>query len=88
MKQLNEATKVVAKKAQEKFWGFNGIQTHDRHDTGAVFYQLSYEASLEAGQEWVQLIPIYTKNWIYTKDCLNQDNLVMFGNEKLISPVQ
>ena len=34
-----EATKAVAKKA---FWAFNGIQTHDFHNTGAILYQLSY----------------------------------------------
>ena len=27
-------------------------------DTGAMLYQLSYEASLEAGQEQVQFIPV------------------------------
>ena len=40
-----EATKAVAKKA------FNGIRTHDLRDTSVMLYQLSYEASLEAGQE-------------------------------------
>ena len=37
-------------KAQNKFWGSNGIQTHDLRNTGAMLYQLSYEVSLEAGQ--------------------------------------
>ena len=37
-----EATKAVAKKAQNKFWGFNRIQTHDLSwDTGAMLYQLT-----------------------------------------------
>ena len=32
-----EATiKAVAKKAQKKFWGFNGIWTHDLCDTSAI----------------------------------------------------
>ena len=30
----------------------------DLHDTGAMLYQLSYEASLEAGQVRVQFIPV------------------------------
>ena len=38
---------TVTNKAQKKFWGSNGIQTHDLRDTGAMLYQLSYEASLE-----------------------------------------
>ena len=41
MKQL---TKAVVKKAQKKV--FNGIRTHELRDTGAMLYQLSYEASL------------------------------------------
>ena len=28
-----------------KYQGFNGIQTRDLRDTGAMLYQLSYEAS-------------------------------------------
>ena len=32
-----------------------GIWTHDLRDTGAMLYQQSYEALLEAGQDWVQL---------------------------------
>ena len=53
-----EATKAITNKAQKKFWGSNGIQTHDLCDTSAMLYQLSYEASLEAGQKRVQFIPI------------------------------
>ena len=33
---------------KEEAWksqGFNGIQTHDLCDTGAMLYQLSYEAT-------------------------------------------
>ena len=36
-----------------------GIWTHDLHDTCAMLYQLTYEVSLEAGQEWVHFIPLY-----------------------------
>ena len=49
------------KKTQKQFWGFNRIWTHDLRDTGAMLYQLSYEASLEAGQVWVQFIYLKKK---------------------------
>ena len=42
MKQL----KQLPMKAQKKFWGFNGIRSHDLRDTGAMLYTLSYEALL------------------------------------------
>ena len=45
MKQLSSW-----KESPEKFWGSNEIQTHDLRDTGAMLYQLSYEALLVAGQ--------------------------------------
>ena len=40
-----EVTEAVTNKAQKKkYWGSNGIQTHDLRDTGAMMlYQLSYE---------------------------------------------
>ena len=39
------------KKKPEKNQGFNGIRTHDLRDTGAMLYQLSYEAThWEQGQ--------------------------------------
>ena len=40
------------------FWGSNGIRTHDLRDTGVMIYRLSYEASPEAGQVQVQLMPV------------------------------
>ena len=55
--------KAVVKKAKKKIWGFNGIWTYDFRDTGAMLYQLSYEALLETGQEQVQLIPVIWKEW-------------------------
>ena len=36
-----------------KYQGFNGIQIRDLRDTGAMLYQLSYEAT---HWEWGQLI--------------------------------
>ena len=53
MKQLSSW-----KESPEKFWGSNEIQTHDLRDTGAMLYQLSYEALLVAGQVQVQFIPV------------------------------
>ena len=46
------------KEKPEKNQGFNGIRTHDLHDTGAMLYQLSYEAThWERGQltEWLPM---------------------------------
>ena len=43
--------------------GFMGIWTHDLRDTGAKLYQLSYEASPEAGQVWVRFIPVIWREW-------------------------
>ena len=41
----------IGKKKPEKNQGFNGIRTHDLRDTGAMLYQLSYEAThWEQGQ--------------------------------------
>ena len=36
---------VIGKKKPEKNQGFNGIRTRDLRDTGAMLYQLSYEAT-------------------------------------------
>ena len=58
-----EATKAVVKKPRKNIWGFNRILTHDLHDTGAMLYQLSYEALLKAGQEPVQFIPVIWREW-------------------------
>ena len=32
---------------KKKNWGLNGFRTHDLCDTGAVLYQLSYQANWE-----------------------------------------
>ena len=58
-----EVTKAVTNKAQKTFWGSIGIQTHELRDIGLMLYQLSYEASLKAGQERVQLIPVIWTEW-------------------------
>ena len=42
---------AIGKKKPEKNQGFNGIRTRDLCDTGAMLYQLSYEAThWERGQ--------------------------------------
>ena len=41
--------------SQKKFWGSNGIWTHDLCDTGTMLYQLSYKALLESGQVQVHI---------------------------------
>ena len=41
---------------KKKNQGFNGIRTRDLRDTGAMLYQLSYEAThWERGQLWVHI---------------------------------
>ena len=52
----------LEKKKPEKNQGFNGIRTRDLRDTGAMLYQLSYEAThwerghlsefISSGEEW------------------------------------
>ena len=37
--------KPEKKKSKKKNQGFNGIRTRDLRDTGAMLYQLSYEAT-------------------------------------------
>ena len=58
-----KVTKAVTNKAQKKFWGSNGIRTHDLRDAGAMLYRLGYEASIEAGQELVKFIPVIWREW-------------------------
>ena len=57
------ALQINLKKAPQKFWGSNGIQTYDLDDTGAMLYRPSYEALLEAGQVWVLFIPVIWREW-------------------------
>ena len=53
MKVKNDHRSIFStgKKKPEKIQGFNGIRTCDLRDTGAMLYQLSYEAThWERGQ--------------------------------------
>ena len=48
---VNFPIQATGKKKPEKNQGFNGIRTRDLRDTGAMLYQLSYEAThWERGQ--------------------------------------
>ena len=44
------------KKKPEKNQGFNGIRTRDLRDTGAMLYQLSYEATHWERGQFVEFI--------------------------------
>ena len=44
---------LIAKGKPEKNSGLNGIRTHDLCDTGAVLYQLSYQANWELVIMWI-----------------------------------
>ena len=50
---------------EEEAWknqGFNGIRTHDLRDTGAMLYQLKYEAlHWEQGQYFEFISPVRSK---------------------------
>ena len=58
-------SKAIGKKKPEKNQGFNGIRTRDLRDTGAMLYQLSYEAThWERGQiYWVHIFPCSEVMW-------------------------
>ena len=51
----------------KKIQALNGIRTHDLCDTGAVLYQLNYQANWELAILWVRNIPVEDKEykWIY-----------------------
>ena len=49
-------------KKKQQHSRLNGIRTHDLCDTGAVLYQLSYQAIWELVTLWVRNIPIEVKD--------------------------
>ena len=55
--QLYTQLKQLRKLSLKKNSGLNGIRTHDLCDTGAVLYQLSYQANWELVIQWVLYIP-------------------------------
>ena len=48
--------KAIGKKKPEKNQGFNGIRTRDLCDTGAMLYQLSYEATHWKQGQFIEFI--------------------------------
>ena len=51
---------------KEEAWknqGFNGIPTRDLRDTGAMLYQMSYEATHWEGGQLIELISSHTVKW-------------------------
>ena len=64
---------VMKQLKQWKQWLLTGFEPMTS-DTGAMLYQLRYEASLEAGQVRVQFIPLYEENdmmwiWYWSYEC-------------------
>ena len=52
----------MGKRKPEKNQGFNGIRTRDLRDTGAMLYQLSYEAThWEPGQFIEFISPVWSE---------------------------
>ena len=43
--KFSNLIKQLQSRSLKKNQGFNGIRTHDLRDTGAMLYQLSYEAT-------------------------------------------
>ena len=56
--KVMHTTFTIVKLKPEKNSGLNGIQIYDLCDTGAVLYQLSYQANWELATLWVCDIPI------------------------------
>ena len=51
---------------KEEAWknqGFNGIRTRDLRDTGAMLYQLSYEATHWERGQFIEFIPSRAVKW-------------------------
>ena len=69
---------IGKKKPEKKNQGFNGIRTRDLRDTGAMLYQLSYEATHWERGQFIEFISsravkwrevLYLSNWkIYCDD--------------------
>ena len=48
--------KQLERRSLKKNQGFKGIRTHDLRDTGAILYQLSYEATHWERGQFIELI--------------------------------
>ena len=49
---------IIAFLYTQKNSDLNGIRTHDLSDTGAVLYQLSYQANWQLVTLWIRNIPV------------------------------
>ena len=60
---------ATGKKKPEKNQGFNGIRTRDLRDTGAMLYQLSYEATHWERGQFIEFISSRAVKWceVYMK---------------------
>ena len=64
---------LESRSLKKKNQGFNGIRTHDLRDTGAMLYQLSYEATHREQGQFIEFISsravksceIYMKQFIF-----------------------
>ena len=75
---------AVVKLKPEKNAGLNRIQTHDLCDTGAVFYQLSYQADWELATMWVRNIPVEAEN--SNLDLKSSLSVFWFDDQKADNP--
>ena len=53
---VNSPIKAIGKKKPEKNQGSKGIRTRDLRDTGAMLYQLSYEATHQERGQLIEFI--------------------------------
>ena len=62
-------TEAVVKFKSEKNSDLNGIRTRDPCYTGAVLYQLSYQANWELATSWIRNIPVNGEEykWIHER---------------------
>ena len=54
---MKDHSSYVRKESLKKISDLKGIRTHDLYRTGAVLYQLSYQANWELVTLWVRNIP-------------------------------
>ena len=61
--------KQLERRSLKKNQGFNGIRTHDLRDTGAMLYQLSYEATHWERGQFIEFISSRAVKWceVYMK---------------------
>ena len=57
---------AIGNKKAWKNQGFNGIRTHDLRDTGAMLYQLSYEATHREQGQFIELIDLAPDVWLHS----------------------